>query len=297
MRNKTKIFFATGLLTTQLLILPSLVLAVDTPPVDPSPTTNTTLPPCIEGQNGVACPKDLGPNAGPDYIVALINTVANWMFTILLITAVCFIVWAAYNYLTGTGEAEKVTAAHRALLYAAVAIVVAMLSRGFVYIIRNTVAGTNTPGTYYAGGTQGTNDPTGGNGGTGGTSGTGTGGTGTVTAPSNSFSYISSFSEFTVQIQICSDGKTPGIKITNEEGVTYINQGTDGNPDIGYDSAAGPSTGNMQNAGQFVPLGSMFTGTWPFRTEYKVQAETCNDGQTPRVRYNQGSNTSNFQYL
>ena len=75
---------------------------------------------------------------GPGGIVDLINTITNWMFTILLVLAVVFILLAAYKYLI-SGGGEEVGAAHKMLLYAAVAIAVAFLAKGIVYVVAELV--------------------------------------------------------------------------------------------------------------------------------------------------------------
>ncbi len=99
------------------------------------------------------CPLDESSFSGPEFITNLINKVANWLFTFLLVLAVVFIVIAAYNYLFSGGSEEAVTKAHKMLLYAAVAVAVALLSRGFVVVVRSllvtgsTSGGSSTTGT------------------------------------------------------------------------------------------------------------------------------------------------------
>lgn len=68
-------------------------------------------------------------------------TVINWLFTFFLLLAIVFILYAAYRYLTAAGDPEKVKAAGNVLIYAVVAIVVAVLARGIPLIVSTLIAG------------------------------------------------------------------------------------------------------------------------------------------------------------
>ena len=70
-------------------------------------------------------------------IVDVLRGVVRWVYIIFFIVAVMFILFAAFNYLTAGGDAEKITTAKNQLIYAAIAIVVALLAVGFEVIIRN----------------------------------------------------------------------------------------------------------------------------------------------------------------
>ncbi len=63
------------------------------------------------------------------------TTVVGWMFTFLVILAIVFVLIAAYRYLTAAGDPEKVSAASHTLIYAAIAVAVALLARGIPLII------------------------------------------------------------------------------------------------------------------------------------------------------------------
>jgi uncharacterized membrane protein len=71
--------------------------------------------------------------------LGILNTFINWVFTILLILAVIFILMAAFKYLTAQGDAEKISGAHRMLIYAVVAIAVALLAQGLRFIVGELV--------------------------------------------------------------------------------------------------------------------------------------------------------------
>ena len=63
------------------------------------------------------------------------TVIVGWFFTGLIVLAVVFVLVAAFKYLTASGDPEKVKAASHQLIYAAVAIVVAIFARGFPLII------------------------------------------------------------------------------------------------------------------------------------------------------------------
>lgn len=63
-------------------------------------------------------------------VLDILNKLVTWVFTVFLIIAVIFIIIAAFRYLASSGSPEGVKAATKALTFAAVAIVVAMLSVG-----------------------------------------------------------------------------------------------------------------------------------------------------------------------
>ena len=65
----------------------------------------------------------------------LFCTIYGWMFYFLVALAIIFIVIGAYRYLTSAGEAEKVKSAQNTLLYAAIAIAVALLAWGIPQIV------------------------------------------------------------------------------------------------------------------------------------------------------------------
>lgn len=70
---------------------------------------------------------------------AALNRIINRMFGLLLALAVLFIIVAAYNYLFSAGEPEKVKTATRMITYAVIAIAVAALARGIVFIVRQLI--------------------------------------------------------------------------------------------------------------------------------------------------------------
>ncbi|MBU6500506.1 MAG: hypothetical protein KGJ89_01600 [Patescibacteria group bacterium] len=67
--------------------------------------------------------------------IGLICTAINWLFTFLIVLAVLFVLLAAFKYLTASGDPEKVKGASHQLIYAAVAVAVAVLAKGIPLIV------------------------------------------------------------------------------------------------------------------------------------------------------------------
>jgi hypothetical protein len=69
------------------------------------------------------------------FVSDTICTVANYMFWFLITLSVVFVLIAAYKYLASSGDEQKVSSATKTITFAAVAIVVALIARGFPTII------------------------------------------------------------------------------------------------------------------------------------------------------------------
>jgi hypothetical protein len=70
-------------------------------------------------------------------IFEVLTNIADFLFTALLIVAVIFILIAAFNFLTAQGDAEKVKSARNQILWAVVAIAIALISTGAASIIES----------------------------------------------------------------------------------------------------------------------------------------------------------------
>ena len=77
-----------------------------------------------------------GPREQDIDILTILNNVVNWFFAIFLIIAVIFIIMGAFQFLTAGGDATKVASARDKLLYAAIGIAVALLSRTIIPIVK-----------------------------------------------------------------------------------------------------------------------------------------------------------------
>ena len=101
------------------LAAPMFAFALSQPPVTAPNTFNSVT--SVIGAGGIIC------------------VLVNWAFWLLTILTVVFVLYAAFLYLTAAGDPEKVKAASHTLLYAAVAIIVALFAKGFPLIISSLV--------------------------------------------------------------------------------------------------------------------------------------------------------------
>ncbi len=76
-------------------------------------------------------------------LVSILSDIVKWIYVIFFIVAVMFVIFAAFTYLTAGGDAEKVGNAKNQIIYAAVAIIVALLAVSLKAIIQNfLISGT-----------------------------------------------------------------------------------------------------------------------------------------------------------
>ena len=84
---------------------------------------------------------ELGVNESPiETAGGLLNVIGNivrWVYILFFIIAVLFILFAAFNYLTAHDQPDKLKSAHNQIIYAAIAIAIALLAVGVTAIIYN----------------------------------------------------------------------------------------------------------------------------------------------------------------
>jgi hypothetical protein len=73
--------------------------------------------------------------------LASICAIINWIFWLIIIFSIIFTLGAAFKYLIAAGDPERVKAAGTSLLYVAVAIIVALIAKGFPLIISSFFGG------------------------------------------------------------------------------------------------------------------------------------------------------------
>jgi TRAP-type C4-dicarboxylate transport system permease small subunit len=73
---------------------------------------------------------------GSETVTSILSTIIGWFLLVAGAIAVIYLIWAGYTYITSAGDPEKATKARNSILYAAIGIVVIVLS----YVIVNTVA-------------------------------------------------------------------------------------------------------------------------------------------------------------
>jgi magnesium-transporting ATPase (P-type) len=104
------------------LIVPAFAFAqISQPPVTaPSNYTNINQ---VTGAAGIIC------------------VIINWIFWLLIVLTIIFVLIAAFRYLTAAGDPEKVKKAGQTLLYAAIAIIVALIAKGLPLLVSSFIGG------------------------------------------------------------------------------------------------------------------------------------------------------------
>ena len=77
-----------------------------------------------------------GPTSGAE-LVGLIENLINWFFIGFMLLSVVFVLLAALQFISSGGDPNGVKSAKNKLFWAAVAIAIALLSKGFVLAIGN----------------------------------------------------------------------------------------------------------------------------------------------------------------
>ena len=65
-----------------------------------------------------------------------LETLTNYLFTILLIVAVIFLIVAAFTFITASGDPDKVGKARNFVLYALIGVAVGVAARGLVSLVQ-----------------------------------------------------------------------------------------------------------------------------------------------------------------
>ncbi len=79
----------------------------------------------------------------PQKVITTICKLSGWLYGVLLALAVVFIIYAAFLFLTAGDDSEKVGKAKKQLIYAVVAVAVAVLATGIVTLTQEFL-GTST---------------------------------------------------------------------------------------------------------------------------------------------------------
>ena len=80
----------------------------------------------------------------PNQFLDVIASVVKWTYAIFFIITVMFVLFAAFNYLTGGDDAEKIKSAHQQIMYAAIAVAIALLAVGFSLIIKRFLGSSSS---------------------------------------------------------------------------------------------------------------------------------------------------------
>lgn len=195
---------------------------------------------------------------GPGSIIDIISYITDWMFTLLLTLAVIFIIMAAYKYMT-SGGGEETGKAHKMLIYAAVAIAVAVLAKGFIAVVRTLVEKVPAQST--------------------------SGGTGTTSGTNGSSNGDSADSDFAPLPFTLEDGEAPVdllIQKCSDKTVSLVM--------ISY--TGGNWTNGATTSSRMATIGDFHTGLLSLGTGYTVSAGICSDGAIPVVMVNKAKDSN-----
>lgn len=79
------------------------------------------------------------PDLSEVQLFTLFGTIANWVFTILVVLSVFMILMAAFQFVTGGDNPEEISKARQKIIWAAVGIVIALLARAIPNLILTTL--------------------------------------------------------------------------------------------------------------------------------------------------------------
>ena len=70
-------------------------------------------------------------------VIRVVNTASDWLYGILLSLAVLFVIYAAYRFLNAAGDPKALETAKMQILYAIIAVVVAVLAKTLIGLVSN----------------------------------------------------------------------------------------------------------------------------------------------------------------
>src|ERR1044072_2564203 len=125
LRNPSRAYAAVAILVAILAlpVLSSVAYGQTGGALQPAPTTNITT---VDG------------------VLGLVKTGFNILFWFLVVLAAIFLIMAAFAYLTAGGEPEAIKKANHRVIYAAVAVVVAVFARAIPAIVCNFLGANGT---------------------------------------------------------------------------------------------------------------------------------------------------------
>ena len=88
------------------------------------------------GQLGIS---DAPQISSVDTLIGIVKNIVKYIYIIFFLVAVIFILFAAYTYLTAQGEPEEVNKARTQIMYAVIAIVVALMAVSVDLIVKNLI--------------------------------------------------------------------------------------------------------------------------------------------------------------
>lgn len=72
-------------------------------------------------------------------VMRVLDSIADWLFSILLVIAAIAIIIAAYYFVTAAGDPDKTKKARDFVLYALIGVLVAFVAKGLVLLVERIV--------------------------------------------------------------------------------------------------------------------------------------------------------------
>ncbi len=79
-------------------------------------------------------------------VIRVLNDIVGWAYKIFFIVAVMFVIFAAYKFLFAQEDPEKIKSAKNQVIYAVIAIIIALLAISFDVIIKDFLGGSQSGG-------------------------------------------------------------------------------------------------------------------------------------------------------
>lgn len=72
-------------------------------------------------------------------LLRVVTTIVNWIFTIFIVISVIFIMIAAFDFVTGGDDPEKISKARQRIIWAIAGIAVALLARAIPTVLKTII--------------------------------------------------------------------------------------------------------------------------------------------------------------
>jgi len=72
-------------------------------------------------------------------IMEALDSITDWLFTILIVIAAIWIIVAAYTFVTAAGDPDKTKKARDFVMYAMIGVIVAFAAKGLVVLVSRMV--------------------------------------------------------------------------------------------------------------------------------------------------------------
>lgn len=118
------------------IVLPQVVLAQEEVPDSCTIRRDSEITGCPKSGD---CPYT-NELCGLCCLISTIYYVTDWLFTILIALVIIFVLWGGFELLTSAGAEDKYKAGRNRIIYAAIGLAIALLSRAVPAIVKYMIA-------------------------------------------------------------------------------------------------------------------------------------------------------------